>query len=48
MTTDRPYRSALPLSQALDEIKRNAGRQFDPAVVAALLRAVAGNPALGG
>jgi putative nucleotidyltransferase with HDIG domain len=48
MTTDRPYRSALPLSQALDEIERNAGRQFDPAVVAALLRAVASNPALGG
>jgi two-component system, cell cycle response regulator len=40
MTTDRPYRSALPLSQALDEIERNSGGQFDPTVVAALVRVV--------
>jgi HD-GYP domain-containing protein (c-di-GMP phosphodiesterase class II) len=30
MTTDRPYRRALPLPDALVEIDRCAGTQFDP------------------
>lgn len=30
MTHVRPYRAGLPLEQALDEIRREAGRQFDP------------------
>ena len=30
MTTDRPYRSAMPLEYALGEIMKGAGRQFDP------------------
>ncbi|WP_052664496.1 HD-GYP domain-containing protein [Nitriliruptor alkaliphilus] len=30
MTTDRPYRKALPLHVALEEIDRHAGTQFDP------------------
>jgi HD-GYP domain-containing protein (c-di-GMP phosphodiesterase class II) len=38
MTTDRPYRSALPLEEALAELDRNAYGQFDPSVVAALVR----------
>jgi HD-GYP domain-containing protein (c-di-GMP phosphodiesterase class II) len=38
MTTDRPYRSALPFSEALAEVERNSGGQFDPSVVAALMR----------
>ena len=33
MTTDRPYRKALSLSKALDEMTRYAGRQFDPTLV---------------
>lgn len=33
MTTERPYRSALSVEQALAEIRRCAGTQFDPAVV---------------
>lgn len=33
MTSDRPYRAALSFDQALDEIRRGAGTQFDPAVV---------------
>jgi HD-GYP domain-containing protein (c-di-GMP phosphodiesterase class II) len=40
MTTDRPYREALSTDDALAELVRNAGTQFDPAVVAALMRAL--------
>jgi putative nucleotidyltransferase with HDIG domain len=43
MTTDRSYRKALPLEVACAELRDNAGTQFDPAVVEALL-AVAGRP----
>ena len=32
MTTDRPYRAALPIDYAADEIARMAGTQFDPDV----------------
>jgi HD-GYP domain-containing protein (c-di-GMP phosphodiesterase class II) len=37
MRSDRPYRRALPLEKARDELLRNAGTQFDPAVVEAFL-----------
>lgn len=37
MTSDRPYRAALPISAARDEILRFSGTQFDPAVAAAFL-----------
>jgi response regulator RpfG family c-di-GMP phosphodiesterase len=33
MVSDRPYRRALPMSHALEEIKRCSGSQFDPEVV---------------
>lgn len=33
MTSDRPYRAALPYDRACDEILANSGSQFDPAVV---------------
>jgi HD-GYP domain-containing protein (c-di-GMP phosphodiesterase class II) len=36
MTTDRPYRAALGAAVALEELRRCAGSQFDPVVVAAL------------
>ena len=39
MTTDRPYRRALPIETALNELKRNAGTQFDPRVVDVFLSA---------
>ena len=35
MTIDCVYRTALPLEQAWAELRRNAGTQFDPAVVEA-------------
>lgn len=37
MTTDRPYRSAIPIEAAIAELEDNAGGQFDPAVVAVLV-----------
>jgi PAS domain S-box-containing protein len=37
LTHDRPYKDAWPLERALEEIRRGAGSQFDPAVVDAFL-----------
>jgi HD-GYP domain-containing protein (c-di-GMP phosphodiesterase class II) len=37
MTTDRPYRAALPLEDALDELRAHRGTQFDPEVVDRLI-----------
>ena len=33
MTSDRPYARALDPADALDELRRGAGTQFDPKVV---------------
>jgi putative two-component system response regulator len=38
MTSDRPYRSALSVEKALDEIRRCAGTQFDPVVADVFLK----------
>ena len=35
MTSGRPYRAAISPADALAELQRCAGTQFDPAVVAA-------------
>jgi putative nucleotidyltransferase with HDIG domain len=40
MTTTRSYRTALSLDVALEEVRRNAGTQFDPQVAEALVRLV--------
>lgn len=41
MTTDRPYRKAMSKSEALDEIKRNAGSQFDPRLAELFINEIA-------
>lgn len=38
MTTDRPYRKALPIEEASRRLNESAGRQFDPEIVKAFLR----------
>lgn len=40
MTSDRPYRKALSVQEAIDEIKRCAGTQFDPYLVDAFINDV--------
>src|SRR5450755_1568211 len=37
MISDRPYRKAMPISAAREEIRRYSGRQFDPRVVEVFL-----------
>jgi diguanylate cyclase (GGDEF)-like protein len=38
MTTDRPYRSRLPIEEAIRRLAESAGTQFDPEVVEAFIR----------
>jgi HD-GYP domain-containing protein (c-di-GMP phosphodiesterase class II) len=38
MTTDRPYRPALSLEEAVAELKEQSGKQFNPLVVDVLTR----------
>ncbi len=40
MTTDRPYRVALPIEAAITELEENAGTQFDPRVIGVLVSQV--------
>lgn len=40
MTSDRPYRRTFSRAEAVAELKRCAGTQFDPGVVEALVRAL--------
>ena len=44
MTTTRSYRKAMPVEQAIAELERCAGTQFDPTVAAALLKVVGADP----
>jgi putative nucleotidyltransferase with HDIG domain len=38
MTSDRPYRKALPIDRVVSELDKYSGSQFDPACVEAFLR----------
>jgi len=40
MVTDRVYRPAMPVGEAMSELRAHAGTQFDPAVVTALAQVV--------
>jgi HD-GYP domain-containing protein (c-di-GMP phosphodiesterase class II) len=40
MTTDRPYRGAMPSEAAIAELRANTGTQFDPKIVSALIKVV--------
>jgi putative nucleotidyltransferase with HDIG domain len=44
MTTNRSYRAAMPVADAVAELDRCSGAQFDPEVVHALVRTVARHP----
>ena len=41
MTNDRPYRKALSHEEAMSEIRRSAGGQFDPELVEPFLACLA-------
>jgi diguanylate cyclase (GGDEF)-like protein/putative nucleotidyltransferase with HDIG domain len=47
MTSDRPYRKGPGEQFAIEELRRNAGTQFDEDVVAAFLRVLGHHPARG-
>ena len=47
MTTDRPYRAAMPTERAAAELSRMAGTQFDPDVVAVFLPLIERLPGVG-
>ena len=38
MTSDRPYRKALPIDVVVKEMHKYSGTQFDPVVVDAFLK----------
>ena len=44
MVTDRPYRKGMPVTEAIEELTRCAGGQFDPQVVESLCRILRDRP----
>jgi HD-GYP domain-containing protein (c-di-GMP phosphodiesterase class II) len=40
MTSDRPYRQGVPVEEAVAELRRCRGGQFEPAIVDTLARLV--------
>jgi putative two-component system response regulator len=44
LTQQRPYKPAWPVAEAIAEIDRQRGRQFDPGVVDAFLRVIQNSP----
>ena len=44
MTSDRPYRAAVTHDEALAELRRCAGTQFDPRVVDAFIATAQAKP----
>jgi HD-GYP domain-containing protein (c-di-GMP phosphodiesterase class II) len=48
MTTDRSYRAAMSLHEAITELQANSGSQFSPVVVDALIRVLREDPLVAG
>jgi diguanylate cyclase (GGDEF)-like protein len=48
MTTDRPYREALPIEEAFRRLQEAAGSQFDPRVVGVCVRVLTQPPQVDG
>ena len=46
MTSDRPYRKAIPLDEAVNQLKVNKGTQFSPEVVDCFLSVLKDNPGI--
>ncbi|MEV4221211.1 HD-GYP domain-containing protein [Nonomuraea sp. NPDC049725] len=44
MTSDRSYRGARPVEVAVEELRKGAGTQFDPVMVAAFVKALEHDP----
>jgi polar amino acid transport system substrate-binding protein len=40
MTSDRPYREKISLAEALKEIEKNAGTQFDPKIAQMAVKSI--------
>jgi len=40
MTNNRPYRNAMPIEKAVEELIKNKNTQFDPDVVDALIKII--------
>ncbi|MDO9532570.1 MAG: HD domain-containing phosphohydrolase, partial [Deltaproteobacteria bacterium] len=47
LSSDRPYRAAWPREKIIDHLKEQAGKHFDPQVVAAFLEILAEDAASG-
>ncbi|MDP4159756.1 MAG: diguanylate cyclase [Bacillota bacterium] len=48
MTSERSYRSALPEVIALEELRKNAGIQFDPEILSVFIKTVLNKPSING
>ncbi len=44
MLSDRPYRQALSVTQAVEELEKGSGTQFDPALVKIFVELVRRDP----
>jgi len=47
VTSDRPYRAAMPHGEALRELTEGAGTQFDPEVTEVLIGTLYGSRQMG-
>jgi HD-GYP domain-containing protein (c-di-GMP phosphodiesterase class II) len=48
ITSDRPHRKARSVSEAVDELRRGSGTQFDPRLVEAFIKMIEREPQVTG